>query len=181
MLSSTVEKAATSRQSRSWRRSSTRTTPLRAFRTRISRRVGYANASGDIERNILARGAAALGGGLAPLHPGSAENPAANFNPAQPARRAGYAYRGRDDIWLTPDAYLGRPEFARDVALHEFSHTRQPSRPAPISQVEGGADWLAAALAEQFHMPEYQPGYPQYAKRFRKMAPGEALRAALLR
>lgn len=114
--------------------------------------VGYANASGDVERNILPR---ATRSPTAPpkVHPGM--KPGAS----------GYAYLGKNAIWLTPSGYMAKPNYTRGVALHEFAHTRQhPKTQWPKWVIEGGADYVAKGLAKRLGLPSYRPGYPKYMK-----------------
>lgn len=126
------------------------------------RQVAFANAAGDIRRNILPRASALLGGAPPRIHAGAS----VDKSDRSPQRRAGYAWRGRNDIYLTPDAYMDVPNFARGVALHELAHTRQDPREPSRTKVEGGADWMAEQLAAKLGLSRYEPGYPDLIERY---------------
>lgn len=125
------------------------------------KQVAFANAAGDVERAILPLAAKLLGGRPPKVHAGPTVDPGDRSRSSRPQGRAGYAWRGENNIYLTPAAYMNfDPNFTRGVALHEMAHTRQSPAPMSHTTIEGGADWMAEQLASKIGLPSYKPGYP---------------------
>lgn len=85
----------------------------------------------------------------------------------------GYAYRGRNAVYITPESYMNDKDGARKTLLHEIAHTRQRAKKLPKWVVEGGAEARAQYLARKrlgqrkprSNNPDYRRYTARYAKR----------------
>lgn len=124
--------------------------------------VGWANFKVDADK-VWPRVRRDYGGTRPEVHPG--RKPGAD----------GYAWRGRNEVYITPGGYMSpSKKQARHVLLHEIAHTRQSTRDLPDWVIEGGAEAFALdvgrrRLKQTGRTPR---SYRPYVRQFRKKQRG---------